>query len=263
MITIFRHEMKISIKSLLIWFVCVGGMGFACVLMFSSMKDSMQGMAENFASMGAFSDAFGMKQLSIATLTGFYATEIGTIHSLGGAMFAAILCTSMLSKEEDGHTSEFLFTLPLSRGKVIAAKWAAVVSNIFLFNLLCVALYYVGFLLLNETVPAKEFFLFHLMQFLMQLEIAAICYAISAFMRKNKIGLGLGVVLFLYAYDLIARVIPDLSDYKFISPFSYANAADVFSAGEICIGSMTIGVIVLAVCVIVAYMRYRTRDLAS
>ena len=121
MVTIYKHEIRDYCKSLFIWALCVGGMGAMCILLFSGMQESMENMAENFASMGAFSDAFGMSQLSIATLKGFYATEIGTIHALGGAMFAAVVSANMLSKEEDGHTSEFLFSLPIARGKAVMA----------------------------------------------------------------------------------------------------------------------------------------------
>lgn len=263
MFTIYKHEIKINVKSLLVWFVCVGGMGFACILLFSSMQGSMESMAENFASMGAFSDAFGMSQLSIATLVGFYATEVGTIHGLGGAMFAAIISTVMLSKEEDGHTSEFLYSLPLGRCKVVTAKWCAAATHICLFNLLCVGMYLLGFLVLDEKIPMKEFFLYHIMQLLMQLEVAAICYAISSFMKKNRLGLGLGIVLLLYAYDLMARVIPDLSDYKIISPFSYANAADVLSTGEIFVTETVTGIGILVISICIAHMVYAGRDLAA
>lgn len=263
MFTLYKHEMKTYIKSLLIWVICVGGMGFACILLFSSMKESMEGMAESFASMGGFSDAFGMSRLSIATLAGFYATEIGTIHGLGGAMFAAIISTVILSKEEDGHTSEFLFSLPVKKSSVVTAKWAAVFSHVLLFNILCVGLYLCGILALGEEISMQEFFLYHLMQFVMQLEICAVCFAISAFMKKNKLGLGLGIVLLFYAYDLIARVIPDLSDYKIISPFSYANAADIFSTGEIETAATCIGVGVLVIGVFLAYGVYTKRDLAT
>ena len=140
MFTLYKHEIRLYIKSLIIWTLSVGGMGGACILLFSSMESQMSDMAASFASMGAFSDAFGMSQLSIATLEGFYATEVGTIHGLGGAMFAAIIGTVALSKEEDGHTSEFLYTLPVSRKKVITAKLGAVVTNILVFNLACVTL---------------------------------------------------------------------------------------------------------------------------
>lgn len=263
MFTIYKHEIKTYIKTLLIWVVCVGGMGFMCILLFSSMQDSIEGMAENFASMGAFSDAFGMNQLSIATLAGFYATEVGTIHSLGGAMFAAIISTSMLSKEEDGHTSEFLFSLPIARNKVVTAKWCASVTHILLFNVLCVGVYLLGIAVLGEEITMKELLLYHILQLVMQLELAAICYAISASAKKNKLGLGLGIVLLLYAYDLIARVIPDLSDYKVISPFSYANAADVLSTGDVLSEALLLGTGILAGCLCISYMVYTKKDLAA
>lgn len=263
MFTIFRHEMRSYFKNLIIWSVCIGGMGLACILLFSSMQENMAGMAENFASMGAFADAFGMSQLSIATLMGFYATEVGTIHTLGGAMFAAILGTGMLSKEEDGHTSEFLFSLPMARGKIIAVKWCSIISNVILLNLFCVGIYLLGIEILGEEMLLKEFFTYHAMQVIMQLEIAAVCYAISAFMKKNKLGLGLGIVLLLYAYDLIARVIPDLSEYKVVTPFSYANAADIFSSGEIDMAAVSIGAVILVLGILVAFWEYTRRDLAA
>lgn len=263
MITIYQHEIKINIKSLLIWLLSVGGMGLACILLYSSMQGEMENMAESLASMGAFSEAFGMSQLSIATLIGYFATEVGTIHELGGAMFAAIIGTIMLSKEEDGHTSEFLLSLPITRGKVVLAKWCAVATNIILFNIVCAGIYALGFLILGENIPGKEFILYIIMQTVMHLEFAAICYSVSSFMKKNKLGLGLGIVLMFYAYDLIARVNPDLSDYRFVSPFSYANASDILSSGEITVSATIFGIIILLLGTGIAFRGYAKRDLAA
>ena len=232
MSTIYKHEMKLLYKTFFIWTLAVGGMCFVCILLFNSMKEEMEGMAESFSQMGAFADAFGMSQLSIATLEGFYATEVGTVHSLGAAMFAAIISMNMLSKEEDGHTSEFLFTLPVSRGKVITSKLIAVITNVIIFNVSSVGAYTLGIVILGEDIDFDRLFLYHGMQLLMHLEIAGICFGLSAFMKKNKLGLGLGIVMIFYAYDLMARVVPNLSDYKLLSPFSYSNAADIFISGE-------------------------------
>ena len=124
-------------------------------------------------------------------------------------------------------------------------------------------LYVVGFVVQSEDIPVKEFVLYHGMQIILQIEIAAICYAISAFMKKNKFGLGLGVVLLLYAYDLMARVIPDLSDYKLISPFSYANAADILSTGKVEVSALVLGVIILVGSIVLAFRRFIRRDLAT
>ncbi len=263
MSTIYKHEMKALYKTLLIWTLAVGGMCFVCILLFNSMKDEMEGMAESFSQMGAFADAFGMSKLSIATLEGFYSTEVGTVHSLGAAMFAAIISMIMLSKEEDGHTSEFLFTLPVSRGKVITSKLIALITNVIIFNVISVGAYTLGIVILGEDIDFDRFFLYHGMQLLMHLEIAGICFGLSAFMKKNKLGLGLGIVMIFYAYDLMSRVIPDLSDYKILSPFSYSNAADIFSTGHVEVPALVLGMAVMAVCVIAAYIRYGKRDLAA
>lgn len=263
MLTIYKHEMKLLYKTFLIWTLAVGGMCFVCILLFNSMKEEMEGMAESFSQMGAFADAFGMSQLSIATLEGFYATEVGTVHSLGAAMFAAIISMIMLSKEEDGHTSEFLFTLPVSRAKVITSKLIAVITNVIILNVSSVGAYTLGIVILGENIDFNRLLLYHGMQLLMHLEIAGICFGLSAFMKKNKLGLGLGIVMIFYAYDLMVRVIPDLSDYKLLGPFSYSNAADIFSTGEVEVPALIWGMVVMAVCVIAAYVRYGKRDLAA
>ena len=263
MLTIYRHELKLNIKSLLVWTVCVGGMGVVCIWLFSGMQESMQGMAENFASMGAFADAFGMSRLSIATLEGYYAAEVGTIHALGGAMFAAVISTVMLSKEEDGHTGEFLFSLPIGREKAAGAKWMAVLTYILLFNLLCAGLYLVGIAAVEGGLPQEKFLLYHVMQFFMQAEIAAVCFAVSACMRKNRLGTGLGIVLFLYACDMIGRVVPRLDKIKALSPFSYANAADIFAGGRTDVLAVAIGAVILAAGAGTACIVYARRDLAA
>ena len=259
--TLYKHEMKINLKTLLIWAFSVGGMCFFCILLFDSMKSEMSGMAESFANMGAFSEAFGMNQLSIASLEGYYATEIGTIHSLGGAMFAAIVGTVMLSKEEDNHTEEFLYTMPIKRTSVVVFKGIALISSVVIFNIICIVMYLTGFLILGESISAKEFIIYHLLQLLMHIEVAGICYFISAISKKNRLGLGLGIAILLYAFDLIARVVPALENINFITPFSYANAADIFSKASTDKTGLIIGVLVFILSVIGSVTIYNKRDL--
>lgn len=258
---IYGHEMRQYWKTLLLWAVCVGGMGMACILLYSSMQEEMAGMAENFAAMGNFAAAFGMDRLSIATLKGFYATEVGTIHELGGAMFAAVISMTMLSKEEDGHTGEFLFSLPIARGKVVLVKWCVVCTNLLLFHLLCIMFYGMGFALLGEGIPGKELLAYHAMQLLLGLEIAGICFAVSAFFRQNRLGVGLGLVLLFYAYDLVSRVAPEMEKQSFISPFSYANASKILSTGEIGAGGALLGTGVLILALGTACVKYTGKDL--
>lgn len=260
---ILRREFLLNSKTFLIWSISVGLMGLTCILLYQSMEGDMKDMADMFSNMGAFSDAFGMSTLSIATLEGYFATEVGTVHGLGSAMFAAIIAIDIISKEEDRHTGEFIFALPVSRSKVIAAKGICIAIMLVLFTTICAVFYVCGFVYLKEEVPVKEFSAFMLRQLLMNVEIAAICFGISAISSKSKMGTGLGIALVFYVYDLMGRVVPDLKDYLFIGPFSYANASEIFSGIEVSASGLIVAAVVTVCSVAFAFMIFGKRDLAS
>lgn len=109
--TLYRHEMKMNLKSLIIWTLCVGGMCFGCILLYTSLEDSLQEIADVYANMGAMSTALGMDKMSLATLTGFYATEIAMMHGLGGAMFAAdMMCRIIPAIENVKYLTPFYYS---------------------------------------------------------------------------------------------------------------------------------------------------------
>ncbi len=260
---ILRREFLLNLKTFLIWSLSVGIMGLACILMYQSMEGDMKEMADMFSNMGAFSDAFGMSTLSIATLEGYFATEVGTVHGLGSAMFAAILAIDIISREEDRHTGECIFALPVSRSKVIAAKGICISIMLILFTAICAIFYVCGFVYLGEEVPVPEFSAFMLKQLLMNVEIAAICFGISAISGKSKMGTGLGLALVFYVYDLMGRVVPDLKEYLFIGPYSYANASEIFSGAAVDVTALIVAFVVIICSVLFAFWVFGKRDLAS
>ena len=263
MFAIIKQEFRLNLKSLLIWSLTVGGLGLICVLMYTSMEGDVADMADTFSQMGAFSDAFGMSTLSIATLAGFFATEVGTVHGLGSAMFAAFFASCMLSKEEDGHTGEFLFSLPVSRAKVITAKGLTILTDLFLFTVICGSFYVIGFVALGEDVLWNELIRFLMSMLMMNIEVSALTFFISSVSGRNRMGLGLGVSLVIYTYDLIGRVVPKLRDYLFIGPFSYSNASEIFAGIEAPQYSILLGIIITIAAVAGAYSVYTKRDLAG
>lgn len=262
MTAIIKQEMKLNLKSMLIWALTVGGLGFICIMMYTSMEGEVMEMADSFSEMGAFSDAFGMSTLSIATIAGFFATEVGTVHGLGSAMFAAFFASSMLSKEEDGHTGEFLFALPVSRGKVITAKGITILTHLAAFTVICGAFYAVGFTALGEEIPAEELIRFLACMLLMNVEVASLAYLISATSAKTRMGLALGVSLIIYTYDIMGRVIPSMKDYLFIGPFSYVNASEIFAHMDAPEYSFPVAVAVIVLAVAMTYVTYTKKDLA-
>ena len=261
--TLWKHEIKMNLKSLLIWSMCVGASCFGCLLLFMGLESTMDEMAGAYADMGSFSTAFGLDKMAINTIEGFYATEIALIFAIGGAMFAAMCGAGIIAKEEEGHTSEFLNTLPLGRGRIVCAKYAAFVMLVLLFQVICIAWMLVGFAGAGDFPPAKEFMVFHGLQFLMQLEVGTICFLISACCKKRQTGAAIGLALLFYIMDLMCRILPDIKNLKYITPFYYSNASDIFADQNPEPVMIGISMAVTLACAVISGIVYGKRDLAA
>ncbi len=266
--TLLIHEWKLNIKSLLIWSICVGFSCFGCLCLFEGMEDTMEQMADAYAQMGAFSTALGLDRINVSTMDGFFAAEVGLLYAIGGAMFAAMTGACMVSKEEEGHTSEFLNTLPLGRGHIIGGKYAAMLLLILMYNVICILWEVAGFLVAGALFPIEDFFLenlllFHGAQLLMQVEIGSVCFLISAICKRKQTGAALGLAVLLYAADLMCRVVPDLEGMKYVTPYYFSNATEIFVSGKVDMGMAGIGAAAAVLAAGGAVWIYRRRDLAA
>ena len=262
--TLFFHELKMNLVSFIVWFVCVAALCGGCIFLFPLMEESMGGMSDAFAEMGGFSAAFGMDKLSIATLEGFFGTEIGTIYALGGGMFAALTGITMLSKEESSHTAEFLHTLPIGRIGIVTSKLAALFVLITVFDLLNFGVFAGSIAIIGEEIDIMSMTAYMLAQYLCHLEIASVCFAISACLKRNQIGIGLGLALILYILDLMSRITSEMEALKYVTPFYYSNATDIFvNKGEIDLTLTAVGISVTVVGIITSYIIYSKRDIAA
>ena len=265
--TLFIHELKLNGKALLIWSLCAGFTCFGCIWLFAGLRDSMEQMARAYGQMGAFSTALGLDRISVSTMEGFFATEVALVFAIGGAMFAAMTGACMLSREEEGHTSEFLNTLPFGRGRIVAEKYFSMAALILFFSLLCILWEMAGFALAGtdgfSEDFARRFLLFHTAQLLMHLEVGSLCFLLSAFCRKKQVGAALGFALLLYVMDLMCRIVPDLENLKYVTPYYFSNATDIFTAGGIETGPAGIGALATGAAAAAAFVVYRRRDLGA
>jgi ABC-2 type transport system permease protein len=95
----------------------------------------------------------------------------------------------------------------------------------------------------------------------MQLELAGICFGISAFLRKGSIGVGLGVAIIAYFMNLIANITESASFLKNITPFGYCDAAEIASSGGLDAARIAIGAVIAVVCVLGAFAVYTRKDI--
>lgn len=260
--TILKHELKRGRNALLIWTAAIAFMMGLCVLIYPEMSTQMGDVSAMFADMGSFSAAFGMDRINFGEFTGFFSVECGNVLGLGGAFFAALLGISALAKEEKEHTAEFLLTHPISRTKVIAEKLAAVVLQIVIFNGIIIAVTSVCVMAIGEETPVKPLALMFLAYFLMQLEIAAVTFGISAFLRHGSLGIGLGLATLFYFLNIIANLTENAGLLKYLTPFGYTDGADIIADGSIKMGCLAVGIAFAIVGALLAFLKYRKKDIA-
>ena len=259
--TLVKHELKQGKTSFLIWTVSIGFLLAICVFLFPEMKGQMDGISETFASMGSFTAAFGMDRLNFGTLIGFYAIECGNVLGLGGAFYASLCAVNILSKEEKDKTAEFLLSHPISRTRIITEKLIAVLIQITALNLIIYALSVGSMTMIGEEIPWKEVNLLHLAYYLLQVELAGICFGVSAFLRKGSAGVGLGIAAMMYFLNLIANIAEVAEFLKYITPFGYCEGADIVSNGSLDGTMVVIGMAMGITGIAVAYLRYSKKDI--
>ena len=259
--TLTKHELKQGRTALVIWTASIAFLMVICILMFPEMKQEMDSVSDMFASMGSFTEAFGMDRINFGTLLGFYAVECGNILGLGGAFFASLIAITVLAKEEKERTAEFLLTHPVSRVRIVTEKLTAVLIQIVLINAVIWALSAASIAIIGEDIPWKELNLMHLSYFLLQIELAGICFGLSAFLRRGGLGIGLGLATVMYFLNIVANISDSAEFLKYITPFGYTEGADIVANGSLDTAMVLLGMAYTAIGIAAAYWKYCKKDI--
>ncbi|MDE7298798.1 MAG: ABC transporter permease, partial [Lachnospiraceae bacterium] len=227
--TVYKKELRQALRSWGIWTGAIALMLVVCVALFPEMKGEMDSMSSVFANMGGFTAAFGMDRLNFGEFMGFYGIECGNVLGIGGGFFAALAGISVLAREEKERTAEFLFTHPVGRASVLAQKLLAVLTQVFAMNMAVTAVSLLAAEAVGEKPATREFLLLHAAYLLLMLEIACLCFGISAFIRRGGPGIGLGLALVLYCMNLLCNISDRMNFLRWITPYAYAEASDIIA----------------------------------
>ncbi|SFI71294.1 ABC-2 type transport system permease protein [Paenibacillus sp. UNC496MF] len=263
---LFRREFKRNSRSLIIWSVIMAAIVLLYLSIFPSMAEQQQSMDNLMNSMPeGMRNAFGMDRLSLGTPLGFYGIEIHLMTTLLGSIFAAMLASGIVAKEQNDKTAEFLLAMPISRRTVILQKGLAVLANVLLFNLVIVAASLAGFQFAGGgDISYKAFFLLELAVCLMHLTFASIAFLFSAVARRTRtiVSASLGLVFVMYFLGVVAGLSDSLSWLKYVTPFKYADSAAILTEERFPPLHAGIMVAAIAFCFLSAYWYYRKKDIA-
>lgn len=260
--TLLKHELSQGKQMLLIWTAVIAGLLAVCIFIYPEMKEEMNDMSQMFSNMGSFSSAFGMDKINFGEFLGFFSVECGNVLGLGGALFAALLGISSLAKEESEQTAEFLLTHPIRRSSIVLQKFFALLLQIFILNAIVVLVTLLSIYGIGEAPDAKILALLLLAYFILQIEIAAVCFGISAFLSGRGPGIGLGIAVLLYFFNILANLTEKMDFLKYITPFGYAEGADIIAEGSLNLSYLSAGLIAAIIGITAAFYRYEKKDIA-
>ncbi len=260
---VFRREIRSTGRAFIVWTAAIAAFVVVVMLMYPEMSGNMTAIDESFANMGSFTSAFGLDVLKMTTAMGFYGIESGNIIGLGTAMFAALQGISALAKEEGNRSAEFLLSHPISRRRVVTEKLLAIFFQIILMNVIVTAVAAVSFRMIGEEMEQAKFFKLHLAIVFMNLQLAGITFMISAFLKGGGTGIGLGLALLMYALGIIANIAEPAEMLKYVTPFKYSEAAQIFRDNALLWELIALGMGLSLICILIAYMKYAKKDIRA
>lgn len=260
---IYFREMKASIKSLIIWAASISFVIVIWMAEFSAFAndDSLMEMFETFPE--GMMKAFGFETFNITTLTGFIGL-IFTYMMLVLCIHAILKGNSVIAKEERDKTVEFSLVLPVKRGKVVAAKLAAAVTN-------CIILigYLYGFILaisqkyLPEEGFMKFFGLLILGTFILQMVFVSVGIMLGCVLKRYKRSgyIGASLIIGLYILSIMIDFSDKIEFLKYVTPFKYFSPATIHGSMELDWIYIVISAAVITASLTAGFTIYRRRDL--
>ncbi len=172
------------------------------------------------------------------------------------------LGSSLIGREESEGTIELLLARPISRPRLILAKALAGAFIIFLVTTIG-SLVTIGLAkVVNMGIPLTNIAMACLACFMLVLTFSAIAFLLSSTGRGRASALGITIVYTLGGYIIgsLANTVHGLRIPSMLFPYHYYQSADILR-GTFNWSSITFFGIFIGVCLILALLSFRRRDL--
>ncbi|MCF7926135.1 MAG: ABC transporter permease [Candidatus Izimaplasma sp.] len=258
-------EFKRNFRSLLLWTAIIVGLAGLMLIMFPAFEDVFSNIEDLLAAYPAeFLEVFGMGEggLDMSNIYGWFGIEGYLFVTLIGGSYAAILGSSILSKEEDEHTIEFLLAKPISRTKILVGKCVVILLNLIIMNLVVSIILLIAFSVYGD-LNIVVWLLYSFAPLLLQLYLAALALLASIFVTKSRkvISISLGLAIGLYVIMIISDLTDKAEFLKYITPYEYVNAKDIVTNHMIRPLYLGIALSVITVSVLTTWQLYKRKDI--
>ena len=264
--TIFRHEFRTRLKSVLIWSLSLTVLITFFFAMFPIFADQAALMNEFLARYPKeLQSAFGMDKVDLATVLGFY-SFVFIFVQLCLAIQASNYGFGLVSIEESELTADFLLSKPVSRAQVLTSKLLAALASLIITNLVVWVSSFVAIALFRgeHEYEAGTLILLLLGIVIFQLFFLSVGLVISLLVKRVRsvtpYGLGLGFGM--YVLNAFSGIFGDIK-LELITPFKHLDPAYIVQHGAYDTPLVLLNAAVTLVALAASYWRYTRRDIPA
>lgn len=192
----------------------------------------------------------------------------GQIFDIRLPIFASILsillAVGLTVGEEDKGQLRTLVALPISRQKIIIAKWLAIVIICLVAALATIAGIEIGILVIGETLDQMVLVRLGLFTWLLITALATFIFAFGSASGRRALTTSVGIIVAIGSFLLttFAQSVSWLKDYEWISFLHYFPAADI-AKGTTEWGNVIFYLALIAISLITAFIFFPRRDIKA
>jgi ABC-2 type transport system permease protein len=227
-LNLFKKEIRRNALSLMIWMIVITlliTLTMSVYRTFMENQSKIAGMltiipkgALQFKGISNFND--------LLSVLGFYSVNNIIYMMVLGSIFAIVLSSNILLKEEYDKTAEYLLTRPLTRSEIFLSKLAVIILNVFILNLVTSIAGFICMEIVKKgPFSIRAFLILSLYTLLLNILFGAIGLFLSTLIKRAKpiTTLSIGLVLFFYFIYTLSKITASAAKIGYLSPFRYAN----------------------------------------
>lgn len=234
---LFKRELKANSKAMIIWTLSSMLLCYVSYWEYGA-ADAADQMADLFAGFPpVVNTLFGVSPLGVSDIVGYSALIIYYIYFIG-LIYAMMLGSKLVQKELDDQTSEFLFTKPIERTKVLFVKTLVAKLNLFIFivfnAIITISLMInIGDKVYSDAEIIKYMILSFFGLYLFMIVTFMVTIAVNMLVRNKRASMIAGGMFIMYSYASSVAVLSleKLNDFTIISPWRYFSPDIIVNDG--------------------------------
>jgi ABC-2 type transport system permease protein len=263
---LFLKEIRSNFFSLIIWIIIITLLISVTMSVYRTFLENQSKIAGMLSIIPAGLLQFkGISNFNdLLSALGFYAVNNIIYMMVLGSIYAIVISSNILLKEEYDKTAEYLLTRPVTRSEVFLSKLTVVSVNVLFLNLVttlagfvCIEIFRTG------SFSIKAFLILSLYTLLLNILFGSIGLFLSVIVKRSKsiTTFCIGIVLIMYFIYTLSKITGSVSKIGYLSPFKYVNTNVLDPAYSLSPGNLLYFTGITFLLVIISYRLYLRKDI--